>query len=191
VALLVTVTWRQGRNLMARRVRDQGAQLVPCLDSLRQHPPVRVPGTAVFLTMEPALIPQAMLHNLKHNKVLHERNVFLTVEFVDEPRVDAAERVRIEALGGDFFRMHAYFGFAEDPDVPGVLEACGAQGLGFSLMETTFFTSRENIVAGDLAGMMGWRDKLFAYLARNALPATAYFRIPDNRLIEIGRRIAL
>ena len=123
--------------------------------------------------------------------MLHERNVLLTVVILDEPHVPPDERVRIDSQGDDFHRICARFGFAESPDVPGALEACGGHGLHFDLMQTTFFTSREDVISGDRTGMARWRDHLFAYLTRNALPATSFFRIPDNRLIEIGRRVAI
>jgi len=191
VAFIVMTTWRRGRELLGAQIRDQGVPLDPCVASLREYPPRRVPGTALFLTTEPTLAPQALLHNLKHNKVLHERNVIVTVEVLDEPFAPAHARVAVARLGGELYRIRARFGFAEDPDVPAALDACAVRGLGFDLMETTFFTSRENISAGDRTGMAGWRDRLFAFLSRNAMPATAFFRIPDNRLIEIGRRVAI
>ncbi|HZX78542.1 potassium transporter Kup [Lysobacter sp.] len=189
--LVVMATWRRGRELLFTRIRGEGVPLEPCMVSLSDHPPTRVPGTALFLTTEPALVPQALLHNLKHNKVLHERNVLLTVDILDAPRARAGERVSIESLGQGFHRIRARFGFAEEPDVLQALDACAAHGLGFDLMETTFFTSREDVIAGERTGMARWRDRLFAFLTRNALPATSFFRIPDNRLIEIGRRVAI
>jgi KUP system potassium uptake protein len=189
LALVVMTTWRRGRELLTQRNRRDSLPLGPCLVSLRDHPPTRVAGTALFLTNDPEYAPQALLHNLKHNRVLHERNALLTVEILDEPY--ARERVRIDAHDADFHRICARFGFAETPDVPAALEACGEQGLDFDLMETTFFTSREDVIAGDRTGMALWRDQLFALLTRNALPATSFFQIPDNRLIEIGRRVAI
>ncbi|WP_206860294.1 potassium transporter Kup [Lysobacter changpingensis] len=191
VALVVMTTWRRGRELLAQRNRSDSLPLGPCMQSLREHPPTRVPGTALFLTNDADYAPQALLHNLKHNRVLHERNVLLTVVILDEPHVPPDERVRIDSQGDDFHRICARFGFAESPDVPGALEACGGHGLHFDLMQTTFFTSREDVISGDRTGMARWRDHLFAYLTRNALPATSFFRIPDNRLIEIGRRVAI
>jgi len=189
LALVVMTTWRRGRELLTQRNRRDSLPLGPCLVSLRDHPPTRVAGTALFLTNDPEYAPQALLHNLKHNRVLHERNALLTVEILDEPY--ARERVRIDAHDADFHRICARFGFAETPDVPAALQACGEQGLDFDLMETTFFTSREDVIAGDRTGMALWRDQLFALLTRNALPATSFFQIPDNRLIEIGRRVAI
>ena len=191
VTFAVMVTWRRGRELLGARIREDGVPLLPVIRSLAEHPPVRVPGTALFLTGESELTPQALLHNLKHNKVLHERNVFLTLEILEQPYAEPDERVVVERLGNEFYRIRARFGFAEKPDVPAALKSCAVRGIGFDLMDTTFFTSRENINSGESTGMAGWRDKLFAYLARNAMPATAFFCIPDNRMIEIGRRVSI
>jgi KUP system potassium uptake protein len=187
--LVVMTTWRRGRELVFARVRGGGIPLEDCLRSLAGPAPARVPGTALFLTADPALAPQALLHNLRHNKVLHERNVLLTVEMLDAPRARPGERVELARVGQGFHRVHARFGFAEQPDVMQVLEECAAQG--FDLGQATFFTSREDIVAGDRTGMARWRDHLFAFLTRNALPVTSFFRIPEDRLIEIGRRVAI
>ncbi|WP_177497772.1 potassium transporter Kup [Pseudomonas sp. Hp2] len=187
--LVVMTTWRRGRELVFARVRGGGIPLEDCLRSLAGPAPARVPGTALFLTADPALAPQALLHNLRHNKVLHERNVLLTVEVLDAPRARPGERIELARVGQGFHRVHARFGFAEQPDVMQVLEECAAQG--FDLGQATFFTSREDIVAGDRTGMARWRDHLFAFLTRNALPVTSFFRIPEDRLIEIGRRVAI
>ena len=191
VVFVVMATWRRGRELLTAHVQSQGVPLAPCIASLTEYPPTRVPGTALFLTTEPSLVPLALLHNIKHNKVLHERNAIVTVEVLDEPYAEPGERVCIEEMGGGFYCIRARFGFAEAPELPVALDACAMRGLDFDLMETTFFTSRENIIAGDRTGMARWRDLLFAYLTRNAMPATAFFRIPDNRLIEIGRRVVI
>jgi KUP system potassium uptake protein len=151
-----------------------------------------VPGTAVFLTANQEAVPHALLHNLKHNKVLHERNVLLTVEVLETPIAEAEERIRIEDLGGEFYGLELRFGFAEDPNVPLALGQCARAGLPFDMMDTTFFLSRENIVADEgRPGMALWRDKLFAFLSRNALPATAFFQIPGNRLIELGAQVEI
>jgi KUP system potassium uptake protein len=191
VTFTVMATWRRGRELLGDRLRQESVPLKPVIRSLIDGPPVRVPGTALFLTNDLEMTPQAFLHNLKHNKVLHERNVFMSLEVREEPIAEPAQRVQVERLGDGFYRIRARFGFAEHPDVPTALESCAVRGLGFDLMDTTFFTSRENIISGERTGMAGWRDKLFAYLARNSMPATASFRIPDNRLIEIGRRVSI
>jgi KUP system potassium uptake protein len=187
----VMSTWRRGRELVLREIKQSGLALEPFIASVTSHPPVRVPGTAIFLTANANAVPNALLHNLKHNKVLHERNVLLTVETQDVPTVDSSERTEITALGHEFFRVIVRFGFAEDPDIPDSLQSCSAKGLGFEMMDTTFFISRETVVASDRPGMPLWRDKVFVYLSRNAGSATAFFRIPGNRLIELGTQVEI
>ncbi len=187
----VMTTWRRGRELVMREVKQSGLALEPFISSIVAHPPLRVPGTAIFLTANQDSVPHALLHNLKHNKVLHERNVMLTVETVETPIAEADERVSVESLGGSFYKMILRFGFAEDPDVPETLAAVQRCGLPFDMMDTTFFLSRESIVATDRPGMALWRDKLFVFLQRNAMPATAFFRIPGNRLIELGAQVEI
>ncbi len=191
-AFTVMSTWRRGRDLVLREIRQSGLALEPFIASLAEHPPTRVPGTAIFLTANSDAVPNALLHNLKHNKVLHERNVLMTVETLDLPVAEYGERSEITALGHGFFKLTLRFGFAEDPDVPNALAGCSAKGLGFDMMDTTFFISRESIVATDRShGMPVWRDKLFAFLARNANPATAFFHVPGNRLIELGTQVEI
>jgi KUP system potassium uptake protein len=187
----VLTTWRRGRELVLRQLKHSGLALAPFIASLAEHPPTRVDGTAIFLVSDPDAVPHALLHNLKHNKVLHKRNVILTVDTLETPYADADERIELVDLGHDFHRLTVRFGFADDPDVPAALHACARQGLDFKLMDTTFFLSRETIVAADRAGMALWRDKLFTFLARNALPATAFFSIPGNRLIELGAQVEI
>jgi KUP system potassium uptake protein len=188
---VMMTTWRRGRDLVLRELRTSSIALEPFVESITAHPPLRVPGTAIFLTANVYGVPSAMLHNLKHNKVLHERNVLLTVETLDTPTAEYGERTEITALGHDFYRLVVRFGFAEDPDIPKALQRCEAKGLGFEMMDTTFFLSRESIVATDRPGMPLWRDKVFAYLARNASSATAFFRLPGNRLIELGTQVEI
>jgi KUP system potassium uptake protein len=187
----VLTTWRRGRELVIREIKQSGLALEPFIASISEHPPTRVAGTAVFLTSSAEAVPHALLHNLKHNKVLHERNVILTAETLETPFADPDERIQIEDLGHKFYRVTLRFGFAEDPDLPARLQRCAAKGLGFEVMDTTFFLSRETIVATERPGMALWRDKLFAFMARNALPATAFFRIPGNRLIELGTQVEI
>jgi len=187
----ILTTWRRGRDLVLRQLKHGGVALAPFIANLAGHPPTRVEGTAIFLVSDPDAVPHALLHNLKHNKVLHDRNVILTVETLETPYADPGERIQVEDLTHDFYRVTLRFGFAEDPNVPKALQECGRQGLDFKLMETTFFLSRETIVATDRPGMALWRDKLFAFLARNALPATAFFSIPGNRLIELGAQVEI
>jgi KUP system potassium uptake protein len=189
---IVMTTWRRGRELVIREIKQSGLALEPFIENISEHPPLRVPGTAVFLTANQNAVPHALLHNLKHNKVLHERNVLLTVETLETPTADPGERIEITELGGDFYGLSLRFGFAEDPNIPKALSKCSKMGLPFDMMDTTFFLSRETIVAdARRPGMALWRDKLFAFMARNALPATAFFQIPGNRLIELGAQVEI
>jgi KUP system potassium uptake protein len=190
-SFLIMSTWRKGRELVLRELRQGGLALEPFIESVTAHPPLRVPGTAVFLTANVNAVPNAMLHNLKHNKVLHERNILMTVETLDTPVAEYGERTEITALGHEFYRVVLRYGFAEDPDIPQSMQNCEAKGLGFDMMDTTFFLSRENVIPSAGRGMPMWRDKLFAFLTRNASPATAFFRIPGNRMIELGTQVEI
>jgi len=192
VVFVMMTTWRRGRELVVREIKQSGLALEPFIDNIHEHPPLRVPGTAVFLTANLDAVPHALLHNLKHNKVLHERNVLLTVEMLETPVADFQERIDIRHLNGEFYCLSLRFGFAEDPNIPFALTQCSREGLPFDMMDTTFFLSRENIVADKRRpGMALWRDKLFAFMARNAMPATAFFQIPGNRLIELGAQVEI
>ena len=189
---IVMTTWRRGRELVVREIKQGGLALSPFIENITEHPPLRVPGTAVFLTANQNAVPHALLHNLKHNKVLHDRNVMLTVDVLETPFADREERIHLTPLGSDFYGLEVRFGFAEDPNIPLALSKCAKAGLPFDLMDTTFFLSRENIVADKRRpGMALWRDRLFAFMSRNALPATAFFQIPGNRLIELGTQVEI
>jgi KUP system potassium uptake protein len=192
VIFIMMTTWRRGRELVIREIKQSGLALAPFIDNVSEHPPLRVPGTAVFLTANQHAVPHALLHNLKHNKVLHERNVLLTVEMMETPVAEAEERIEIAPMAGEFYGLTVRFGFAEDPNIPLALSRCSREGLPFDMMDTTFFISRETIVADKRRpGMAPWRDKLFAFMARNALPKTAFFQIPGNRLIELGAQVEI
>jgi KUP system potassium uptake protein len=183
-------TWRRGRELLSAEIRKEGIQLDTFLPGLMLAPPVRVQGTAIFLTAQTGVVPHAMLHNLKHNKVLHERNVFLTVETLSVPY--SHKRLRIDEIGDGFYRVVVRFGFMETPDVPAALmRSCDNGGIYFDPMDTTYFASRETVVASRRRGMPIWRDKLFALMHRNAAPATGFFRIPGNRLVELGSQVEI
>lgn len=185
-------TWRRGRELLAAEIRKDGISLDSFLPGLMLAPPVRVPGTAVFLTPQTGMVPHALLHNLKHNKVLHERNVFLTVHTLPVPYAPADKRLKVEPIGDEFYRVIVRFGFMETPDVPqALMRSCEQGGPYFDPMDTTFFASRETIVASARRGMPIWRDKLFAAMHRNAAPATGFFRIPGNRLVELGAQVEI
>ncbi|NII10975.1 potassium transporter Kup [Oleiagrimonas sp. C23AA] len=189
VFVLMT-TWRHGRRAVQQRLRQSGVNLKPFVENLLEHTPERVPGTAVFMTNDQELAPNSLLHNLKHNKVLHERNIILTVETLDAPTAEPGERFALESLAPGIYRLLLRFGFDEDPDVPAALLECGGVGAEFDLMDTTFFLSRETVIPAEhRLGVVSWRDRLFAFLIRNALPATAFFRIPGNRLIELGAHV--
>src|SRR6185437_14770411 len=187
----VMTTWRRGRELVLRQLKHGGIALAPFVESIAEHPPARVPGTAVFMTANLGAVPHAMLHSLKHFKVLHERNVLLSVETLEAPYADPAERIDLRDVGHSFYTLMLRFGFMEDPDVPAALAACAQPELAFDMMDTTFFLSRETVVATKRPGMALWRDKLFAFLSRNAMPATAFFHIPGNRLVELGTQVEI
>ncbi|KGM56601.1 potassium transporter Kup [Lysobacter arseniciresistens ZS79] len=185
-------TWRRGRELLREEMQKGGIQLDSFLPGLMLAPPVRVPGTAVFLASDPNLVPHALMHNLKHNKVLHERNVFLTVETLAVPYAPKEKRLQIAGIGDDFYRVLVRFGFMETPDVPlALMRSCDAGGIHFDPMDTTYFASRETVVAIARRGMPVWRDRLFALMHRNAAPATGFFRIPGNRLVELGAQVEI
>jgi len=189
---VILTTWRRGRALLQRRIQMEGLALEPFIASLIEHPVPRVPGTAVFMTADDASVPHALLHNLKHNKVLHQRNVLLTVQTLDTPHAEPEEQLKLTPLAGGFARLILRVGFADDPNVPRLLTQCSRLGKCFDLMDTTFFLSRETVVAmPGGSGMALWRERLFVFLARNAMPATAFFGIPGNRLIELGAQVEI
>ena len=193
-ALVFTVmtTWRQGRSIMFARLRRVSVPLEPFLESLFAEPPQRVPGTAVFLTATPEATPHALLHNLNHNKVLHERVVFLTADVTDEPWVRFEKRVALTKLGHGCWRMSLRYGFMNEPDIAQALEIAGTLGLEFDMMTTSFFLSRESVVpVGQGEGMALWRERLFAAMARNAGNAADYFKLPTNRVIELGTKVEI
>jgi len=185
-------TWRRGRELLHTEIRKEGIQLDSFLPGLMLSPPVRVPGTAIFMTADKGVVPHALLHNLKHNKVLHERNIFLTVETLSVPYAAKGERLKVTSIGDDFYRVLIRFGFMETPDVPqALMQTCDQCDLVLDPMDTTYFTSRETIVASPHRNMPAWRDKLYALMHRNAAPATGFFHIPGNRIVELGTQVQI
>ena len=191
VVFVVISTWRRGREVLFDRLRPGAIPLEPFLAALSVHPPMRVEGTAVFLTAGREGVPHALLHNLNHNKVLHERIVLLTVITADVPYVPESQRVDISAVGNEFYRMNVRFGFKDEPDLPRALQVPNALGIEFAMMETSFFLSRQTIVPTKSPGMALWREKLFAAMSRNASSATEFFRIPTNRVVELGTQIEI
>jgi len=193
IVFTAMTTWRRGRSMMFERMRTSSVPLRPFLDSLFADPPQRAPGTAVFLTATPEATPHALLHNLNHNKVLHERVVFLTVEVTEEPWVRFEDRVRLVKLGRGCWRMVVRYGFMNEPDITQAFEIAQSQGLEYEIMSTSFFLSKETVVAVDAlsSGMAFWRVRLFAVMARIAGNAADYFRLPSNRVIELGTKVEI
>ena len=191
IVFTLLTTWKKGRSLLMRRLSEDAMPLDLFIQSIEASPPTRVDGTAVFLTSTPNRVPHALLHNLKHNKVLHERVVFLTIVTRDIPYVPDEERGEVESLGCNFYRISADYGFKDDPDVPELLEDCGNKGFAFDMMETSFFVSRETLIATVSPGMALWREKLFVSLSKNATKASEFFQVPTNRVVEHGTQVEL
>jgi KUP system potassium uptake protein len=191
IVFTLLTTWKRGRAVLMRRLAEDAMPLDVFIQSIEASPPTRVPGTAVFLTSTPNRVPHALLHNLKHNKVLHERVVFLTVVTRDVPFVLDDERLDVKSLGCDFYRMTADYGFKEDPDVPELLEGSAQRGFAFDMMDTSFFVSRETLIATVTPGMALWREKLFVSMSKNATKASEFFQIPTNRVVELGTQVEL
>ncbi|MEW5768925.1 MAG: potassium transporter Kup [Pseudomonadota bacterium] len=191
VVFVLLATWKRGRLVLLERTQSGSLPLQPFLEGLLAHPPQRVPGTAVFLNANLETVPRSLLHNLAHNKVLHERNVFVTVITEDVPYVPAEQRAQVEEFGPNLFRVRIHYGFMQTPNVPKALARCAICGQSFNMLETSFFFSRETLIASKLPGMALWREALFAWMARNAQSAMGFFRIPPNRVIELGTQVEL
>ena len=190
VFLLLT-TWKRGRKLLYDHLEKDALELLPFIESLGMGGATRVPGTAVFMTPNPHNVPQAMLHSLKHYKVVHERMVMVTVKVLDVPRVPEAQRITVEPLPQNFWRVTVYFGFMDDPDLPQALEWCAEQGLHLDMMDTSFFLGRETLIPSLGSEMMLWREKLFIAMFRNAGSVTNFFKLPANRVVELGSQVVL
>jgi KUP system potassium uptake protein len=188
---LLMTTWKKGRRILAERLLARAHPVEEFLREVGTNPPVRVPGTAVFMNGTATGTPPALIHNLEHNKVLHERVVLLTVKTRQMPHVEPEGRVKVEALGHEFYRLIINYGFMEDPDIPEVLERLGPPGPTFDPAKTTYFLGRETVIASKHPGMMIWREKLFALMSRNASSATAYFCLPPDRVVEMGSQIEI
>jgi KUP system potassium uptake protein len=188
---LLMSTWRRGREAMFERLYRGAPSLPAFLATLSRRPTDRVPGTAVFLTANPASVPRALLHNLKHNKVLHERVVILKVETEDVPRVPAAERLQVEHLPANFHRVIVRCGFMERPDVVAALRSCQLGPPEPTLMDTSFFLSRESLVPSDHPDLEPWRERIFIQMANAALDATRFFGLPPDRVVEVGSQVEI
>jgi len=191
VILTLMTTWKAGRKLQFTRMRNEAMALGPFIESMSRHAPMRVPGNAIFMTPNPNGVPHAMLHNLKHNKVLHEKVVLLTVRIEDFPSVPADERIEVEKLLYEFYRVTVRYGFKEDPDLPRALAQCAQHGLELEPMDTSFFIGKETLIATRNSEMAYWREKLFVGLFRNAESVTAHFKLPPNRVVELGAQLTL
>ncbi len=187
----VMTTWKGGREILSRRIAEQSLPVKMLLAEIAAEPPIRVPGTAVFMYGSADGTPPALILNLTHNKVLHEKIVFLTIMTEDVPHVSADQRVIVKRTGKGFHRVTARYGFMQDPDISEVLEACKASSLDIPLAGTTFFLGRETLIASDRPGMAMWRARLFGFMSRNALRATAFFKIPPNQVFEVGAYVEL
>ncbi len=185
------VTWKSGRRLLATRLRADSVELEPFLESVFISPPLRVSGTAVFLSAESGSTPFALLHNLKHNKVLHEQNLFVTVLHHEVPWIAIDRRCEIESLGHDCWKVTLHFGFKNDPDVPEALKLLQGHGVQLDDMETSYFLSRDTVIPTFGGGMAMWREKLFASMHRNAAGAADFLNLPTNRIVELGTKIEI
>lgn len=185
------LTWKRGRELLYKRLADESMELQPFIEAISSHPPARVQGTAIFMTPNPNGVPHALLHNLKHNKVLHEQVVLATVRIGDVPHVEASERIVVQHLGNGFHRVTVNYGFKDEPNLPLDLEACSSQGLMLDMMDTSFFIGKETLIPKMHSEMAFWREKLFISMFRNADSVTNYFKLPPNRVVELGAQVTL
>lgn len=190
VIFTLLTTWSRGRQLMIERLRES-AMPIPVFVASAANSAVRVPGTAVFMTSAADGVPHALLHNLKHNKVLHERVILLTVKIVDEPVVPDDRRCQLEDLGRGFFRLILRYGFMQEPDVPAALKRIHECGQTFRMMDTSFFLARQTLLPSSKPGMAVWREKIFAWMLRNAESAMEFFRLPTNRVVELGSQVEI
>lgn len=191
ILLTVMLTWKRGRELVFENLERHAIPLEDFLQSLFVGPPTRVDGTAIFLRGETDGVPHALLHNLLHNKVLHERVVFLTVHIREEPYVPESEQVEVIALGHNCFQLNVSYGFKDEANIPDILRLCAAQKLEFEMMETSFFIARQTVISVPGSGMMPWREHLFVLMQRNARTAADYYQIPANRVIELGTQVEI
>ena len=191
VVMLLMYTWRRGSRLLFDKSRKLEFPLADLVAMLEKRPPQRVSGTAVFLTSDPVSAPTALMHSLKHYKVLHEKNVILTIETAPTPRIDPTERVKLEQIGTTFTKVTLRFGFMESPNVPKALAIARKLGWQFNIMSTSFFLSRRALKPAARSGMPRWQDHLFIALSRTANDATDYFQIPSGRVVEVGTQVTI
>jgi KUP system potassium uptake protein len=191
VIVIMMWTWQEGSRILTEKTRRDAIPLKDLLKTLMAHPPHRVAGTAIFLTSDPYFAPVALMHNLKHNKVLHEKIAILTVKTAETPRVDDRDRIEIEDITPDVKQVIVNYGFMESPNIPKALTMCRKQGLKFDIMSTSFFLGHRTIVASATSGMPLWQDQLFVFLSKNATNATDFFHIPSGRVVELGTQVVV
>jgi KUP system potassium uptake protein len=184
-------TWKTGRRIMAERITARAVPLTDFMAAVTVNPPIRVPGTAVFMTAQPRGTPPALAHNLRYNKILHEHVVVLTVSTAPVPYVSSDDRISVEVLGHDVYNVRVRYGFMQDPNVPETLLEAKAKGVLVDLEDVTYFLGRETIIVTRHDGMATWREKLFVLMARNAVRATAFFRLPPERVVELGVQVEM
>jgi KUP system potassium uptake protein len=189
--MVIMWTWTRGAQILFEKTRRDSLPLKDLIGMLHARPPYRAPGTAIFLTSDPDMTPVALMHNLKHNKMLHAKNIILTVQTVESPHVADAERVAIEPIDDDFKKVRVSYGFMESPNLPRALQLCKKQGLKFDIMSTSFFLGRRSLVAAAHSGMPMWQDKLFILLMKNAANPTEFFKIPPGRVVELGAQFTV
>ncbi|HEX5378083.1 MAG TPA: potassium transporter Kup [Phenylobacterium sp.] len=189
--VLIMWTWTRGAQILSDKTRRDSVPLLELSEILKARAPHRAPGTAIFLTSDPDMAPVALMHNLKHNKVLHEKNIVLTVITAETPRVKESDRVRIEPVNDDFKKLTISYGFMESPNIPKALGLCRKLGLKFDIMATSFFLGRRSVVPSAQSGMPLWQDKLFIFLMRNAANPTDFFKIPPGRVVELGTQVTV
>ncbi len=189
--MVVMWTWSRGSHILSEKVRRDSLPLSDLIDMLRARPPHRSPGTAMYLTADSDMAPVALLHNLKHNKVLHQHNVIVTVRTADIPTVADCDRIGIEKINDDFKKLTLSYGFMESPNLPKALQLCKKQGLKFDIMTTSFFLGRRSLVVAEHSGMPIWQDKLFIFLTRNSANPTDFFKIPPGRVVELGAQVTV
>lgn len=190
VIFTLMITWKTGRSLLYQHLKNEAMALDPFIEAVGAHPPARVPGTAIFMTPNPEGVPHAMLHNLKHNKVLHEKVVILTVRFLDFPHSPEEERVEVEMLPHNFYRVSVRYGFKDEPDLPRDLMLCAEKGLMLEAMDSSFFIGKEILIASEKNEMAYWRKKIFIGLFRSAETITNQFKLPPNRVVELGSQVS-
>jgi KUP system potassium uptake protein len=194
IALVITVamaTWRDGRAELSRKMQSDGLSMELFLKDIEAHNPLRVQGTAVFMTVSPTGVPSALLHHLRHNHVLHEKVIILSIRSADVPAIPVSERVKLQELGQGFYRVLAFYGYMETPNVPAVMKQVSRLGLHTELSATTFFLGRETLLTTGRSKMSRWRKSLFSFMSRNAQTPMTYFGLPPNRVVEIGIQVEL